>query len=618
MRPKIVVLDGYTLAPADQDQSSRDESPPLAANDNSINWNALAQLGDVTLYDRSRQDQVIDRAIDADIVLTNKIPLSAKTISQLPALKYIGVTATGVNNVDLKAAGQCEIVVTNVPAYSTHSVAQHVFALLLELTNKISQHSRAVQTNQWTQCEDFSLTVSTITELAGKTLGIIGMGAIGQRVAQIGSALGLHVAAAHQSSEANVHLRMPIRWLTLDQLVAQADILTLHCPLTDRTHHIINISRLEKMKPSAILINTARGALIDEVALAEALRQDQIAAAALDVLNQEPPTADNPLLTAPNCLITPHIAWASRESKQRLINRATENVKAFLEGSPINVVASVRLEKPEPTPTGQVPPSGPAQAIKPTPKTRSLLLLAAMEEEIKPTITRLGLKPDNMVHSGQIGSFKIIAAVTGTGQARAIAATNRLLDETKAEAVFLLGFAGGLDPSLPAGDVLSVSWIIDERGWAIHLDHEIDARENQLFPPPSVQLLDESQRRTTEQSLLTIDRIADSVAVKRQLFKRYGCAAVDMETYHVANVLAERGVPLMILRAISDPADMTLPAASVNWIKSDGKANVPAVMRHLLINPLRTTHLMRLAKNTRLAAEQLALQVEAKVRAITQ
>ena len=304
-----------------------------------MNWTSIQALGDLTVYDRTPREQISQHAQDAPIVLTNKTPLTAETIASLPQLRYIGVLATGVNVVDLVAARQHNITVTNVPGYSTDTVAQHVFALLLELINHTGAHSQAVRDGQWARCPDFSFTVAPIYELAGKTLGIVGMGTIGKRVARIGSALGMNIAAAHQSSMARVKLHgIPIKWHPIDKLLCLADVLTLHCPLTEQTRYLINAKRLATMKPTAILINTSRGPVVDEDALTIALHKNQIAAAGLDVLGSEPPAPTNPLLTTPRCVITPHIAWASVEAKKRLMDIAAQNIKAFLDESPINVV----------------------------------------------------------------------------------------------------------------------------------------------------------------------------------------------------------------------------------------------------------------------------------------
>lgn len=619
MRPKIVVLDGYTLCPTEQGTIGNPESHGPHATGEPLNWHRLEAIGDVTVYDRSSEQQAIDRAKDTAIVLTNKTPLSAKSISQLPALRYIGVLATGVNVVDLEAAHQHQIVVTNVPGYSTDSVAQHVFAILLELTSRTSLHDQAVHAGQWSRSSDFSMNVSPITELAGKTLGIVGLGAIGRRVAKIGSALGMHVAAAARPGRGTVNIpNVAVRWLPLDELAKVADVLTLHCPLTEQTRHLINAPRLKTMKPSAILINTGRGALVDEAALAAALHQQQIAGAGLDVVETEPPKTDNPLLSAPHCVITPHVAWASVEAKQRLMNSIVENVKAFLNGQPINVVtAANRPTAPPPPPEKHIAPkTKPAPAsTRPSDHqtTKTILLLAAIEDELKVTIDRLGLKQDGDIYTGQLGSTRLVAAVLGVGATRAKTATTQLVDNFAPDAVILIGFAGGLDPHLAAGTVLPITWVIDERGWAIHLDHDVDTDPNQPYALATVQM-SEQQRQAIEHSLVTLNHLVDTVAAKRQLFDHYRCAAVDMETYPIANLLAERGIPLAIRRAISDPADMALPAVAIDWIKPDGRANVPAVLRHLLIHPWCMITMMRLAKNTKLAAHQLADHVERMIR----
>jgi glycerate dehydrogenase len=272
-------------------------------------------------------------------VLTNKAPITAETIQQAPNLRYIGVLATGVNVVDTAMAREAGIPVTNIPGYSSDSVAQHVFALLLELVMQPGRHSEAVRAGQWSDGPDFSFTVAPLRELAGKTLGIIGLGAIGQRVAQIGAALGMHIAAAHQRSMNEVSVPgVHVDWQPIDQLLPKADALTLHCPLTEQTHQLINAQRLAQMPQGAWLINTGRGALLDEQAVADALRSGRLAGAGVDVLSQEPPQPDNPLLEAPNCIITPHMAWATVEARNRLMSIAVENVQAFLRGEQRNVV----------------------------------------------------------------------------------------------------------------------------------------------------------------------------------------------------------------------------------------------------------------------------------------
>lgn len=324
---KIVVLDGYTSSPL---------SAEATAEGIEVDWKPLAQLGELVVRERTTTDQVLQRIGDAEIVLTNKTPIDAQTFAQSPNLKYVGVLATGVNVIDIGAASAHNVTVTNVPGYSTPSVAQHVFALLLELCSRVAEHDRAIHDGQWVKCEDFSFTTGPLVELSGKTLGVVGMGAIGQAVAAIGHAMGMNIIA-HSRTEKD--LAYPVRWLGVDELFAEADVVTLHCPLTPQTKEHVNAQRLATMKPSAFLINTGRGPLIDEPALAEALHKGTIAGAGLDVLSSEPPRADNPLLTAPNCILTPHIAWATVESRKRLLQIAADNVKAYLDGNPTNVVS---------------------------------------------------------------------------------------------------------------------------------------------------------------------------------------------------------------------------------------------------------------------------------------
>jgi glycerate dehydrogenase len=330
MPQRIVVLDGYTLTPV---QPGR-KPPP-----GQLDWEPLASLGELIVYDRTPAREVAARAQGASIVLTNKAVIDAQAIQSLPQLRYIGVLATGTNIVDLDAARQRGIPVTNVPGYSAASVAQHVFALLLELATHTAAHAQAVRDGQWSRCPDFSFTVAPIVELAGKTLGIVGLGAIGKQVARIGHAMGMRIAAAHQSSMRQVELPgVAIDWMPVDDLFAHTDVITLHCPLTDQTRGLVNAQRLGCMKPTAYLINTGRGPLVDESALAETLAQGRLAGAGLDVLSTEPPSPDNPLLSAPRCIITPHIAWASYEAKQRLMRIAADNIRAFLDGRAVNVV----------------------------------------------------------------------------------------------------------------------------------------------------------------------------------------------------------------------------------------------------------------------------------------
>ncbi len=327
-RPRITVLDGISMRGGD------------------LSLAPLEALGEVVYHDRTAPDELLARAADAPCLLTNKVVIDRDAIAALPRLRYIGVTATGVNVVDLAAARERGVVVTNVPAYSTMSVAQHVFALLLELVNHTGAHDAAVHDasvpgGRWAAGRDFSFTVAPITELAGKTLGIVGLGAIGCAVARIGAALGMAIAAADtQRRRPTPGLPMdPVRWLPLNELFAAADVISLHCPLTEATARLVNAERLARMKRSALLINTGRGALVDEAALAVALREERLAGAGLDVLSAEPPAVDNPLLTAPRCVITPHVAWASVEARRRLLDIVVNNLRAYLQGRPTNMVA---------------------------------------------------------------------------------------------------------------------------------------------------------------------------------------------------------------------------------------------------------------------------------------
>ncbi|GAB3180786.1 D-2-hydroxyacid dehydrogenase [Telluribacter humicola] len=315
----IVILDGYTLNPGDQ------------------SWESIEALGTVTIYDRTPTEQIVERAKDADIVLVNKLELRDKQLAQLPKLKYIGVTATGYNNIDLEAARSQGIVVTNVKGYSSPSVAQHTFALLLALTNHVELHSQSVHSGDWTKSPDFCYWKTPLVELSGKTMGLIGLGDIGSQVAQVALAFGMEVLVyrKHPSQTDNSQIQN----VSLEELFKNSDVVSLHCPLTEDTREIVNAESLALMKPSAYLINTGRGPLINEADLADALQKGQIAGAALDVLSSEPPQADNPLFNAPNCIITPHIAWAFFESRQRLLQLAAENIEAFQAGSPQNVVS---------------------------------------------------------------------------------------------------------------------------------------------------------------------------------------------------------------------------------------------------------------------------------------
>ena len=319
MKKSIVILDGYTANPGD------------------LSWEKLKEIGTLTVYDRTKPEETIERAKEAEIVLTNKVLLRREEIEQLPRLKYIGVLATGYNVVDLEAARERGIIVTNVPAYSTESVAQMVFAHLLTVTNRTEHYAIQNRQGKWTASPDFSYWDTTLTELAGKTFGIVGLGNIGQRVAAIAQAFGMKVIA--YTSKAANQLPDYIEKKTMEELLAESDVLSLHCPLTPDTKHLINKETLQMMKASAILINTGRGPLVNDQAVAEALNSQQLRAFCADVLTEEPPHADNPLLQCEHAYITPHIAWATCEARTRLIEIATENVKAFIEGKAQNVVS---------------------------------------------------------------------------------------------------------------------------------------------------------------------------------------------------------------------------------------------------------------------------------------
>jgi len=315
---KIVILDAFTANPGD------------------MSWKGLEEQGEVTVYDRTKADETVARAADADIVLTNKVIINKEVIAQLPRLKYIGVLATGYNVVDIKAAHERGIIVTNVPAYSTESVAQMVFAHLLTVTNRTEHYAILNRQGRWSTNPDFSYWDTELTELAGKTFGIVGLGNIGSRVAQIALAFGMKVKAL--TSKTAIALPAGIEKASLEELLTASDVLSLHCPLTDNTRQMINSETLRQMKPTAILINTGRGPLVDDQAIAEALEEGRLAAFCADVLTEEPPKADNPLLKQPNAFITPHIAWATKEARIRLIQVATDNVSSFLSGKAVNVV----------------------------------------------------------------------------------------------------------------------------------------------------------------------------------------------------------------------------------------------------------------------------------------
>lgn len=315
---KIVILDGYGANPGD------------------LLWDGLLDIGELTVYDRTRPEDTVIRAAEADVVLTNKVVIGRKEMEQLPKLRYIGVLATGYNVVDTEAAHERGITVTNVPAYSTESVAQMVFAHLLTVTNRIEHYAHQNRNGRWSSNPDFCYWDTPLTELAGKTFGIVGLGNIGRRVAEIALAFGMQVKAL--TSKAAEALPAGIQKANLAELLATADVLSLHCPLTDSTRHLIHAETLRQMKPSAILINTGRGPLVNDADVAQALQSGNLAAYCADVLTEEPPKADNPLLRQPNAYLTPHIAWATREARIRLLDVAIANVKAWAGQRPQNVV----------------------------------------------------------------------------------------------------------------------------------------------------------------------------------------------------------------------------------------------------------------------------------------
>ena len=316
---KIVALDGY------------------AANPGDLSWDELKALGECVIYDRTAPEEVLERAADAEVVLTNKVVITAEMMAALPQLKYIGVMATGYNIVDIDAARERGIIVTNIPSYSTDSVAQMVFAHILNIAQQVQHHSEAVHQGRWTASKDFCFWDTPLIELRGKKLGIVGLGNMGYTTARIAIGFGMEVYA--YTSKSSFQLPPEIKKMELDQLFSECDIISLHCLLTDKTRELVNAARLKLMKPTAILINTGRGQLVNEQDLADALNNGQIYAAGLDVLSQEPPKADNPLLTARNCYITPHIAWASAAARERLMGILLDNLKGYIEGKVINNVA---------------------------------------------------------------------------------------------------------------------------------------------------------------------------------------------------------------------------------------------------------------------------------------
>ncbi len=315
---KIVDLDGY------------------AANPGDLSWDRLKEFGELTVYPRTSADKVVERAHDADIILVNKVRITDGIMAQLPKLRYIGVLATGYNVVDIQSAKKRGIIVTNIPAYSTDSVAQMTFAHILNVFNKIDHYAQQTRSGRWSSNPDFCYWDTPLQELAGKTLGIIGLGNIGCKVAQIARDFGMDVFAFTSKNSAD--LPAGIQKTTFEGLLSVSDVLSLHCPLSESTRHIINEDSISKMRQGAVLVNTGRGPLVDETAVAEALKQGKLQAYCADVMEEEPPRKDNPLFSQPNAFITPHIAWATTEARQRLMDLCVSNIKAFVSGNPINVV----------------------------------------------------------------------------------------------------------------------------------------------------------------------------------------------------------------------------------------------------------------------------------------
>ena len=316
---KIVILDAFALNPGD------------------LSWDWLKNLGECDIYDRTPADKILERCMDADIVITNKTPITKDTLSKLSNLKYIALESTGYNVVDCEYAKEMGVPVSNIPAYSTNAVAQLTFSLILEITNAVGIHSESVRNGDWTNCPDFCYWKTPLTELCGKTLGIVGFGQIGQAVADIAEAFKMNIVAVsgHETDQSH---RKNFSWVDMDTLAKTSDIISFHCPLTEKTTGLVNEEFISKCKDGAIIINTSRGPVVDDQALADALNNDKLRGAGLDVLTVEPPKADNPLLSAKNCFITPHIAWAGFETRERLMNILEENVKAYLNGNPQNIV----------------------------------------------------------------------------------------------------------------------------------------------------------------------------------------------------------------------------------------------------------------------------------------
>ena len=318
---RIVVLDGFTTNPGD------------------LEWRALDSLGELTVYDRTPADKILERSAGAEILLTNKTPLTRETMAALPSLRFVSVLATGYNGLALETARERGIPISNAPAYSTRSVQQMTFALLLELTQQCGAHDRAVKEGVWCACKDITFQLQPLLELDGLTFGVLGFGAIGRAVAQAAQAFGMKVIACGRT--ATRPSAADVEWVTREELFRRSDVLSLHCPLTPETANVICEQTLGWMKPTALLINTGRGGLVDEAALAHALNEGRIAGAGVDVLSTEPPSPDNPLLHTRNIVVTPHCAWATRAARQRLVDISAENIRAFQSGSPVNVVNGV-------------------------------------------------------------------------------------------------------------------------------------------------------------------------------------------------------------------------------------------------------------------------------------
>lgn len=316
---KIVVLDGYALNPGD------------------LSWDAFTDLGDLTVHERTSPEDILKRASGAEILLTNKTPVREQVIQQLPGLKYIGVLATGYNIIDVDAASRNNIIVANIPDYGSYSVAQFTFALLLELCHHVQRHSDSVREGKWASSNDWCYWEYPLVELTGKTMGIIGFGNIGQKVGDIAASFGMKVLAVAKR-ESDQSLRKNFRWGSVAEILQESDVVSIHCPLTPETKGLINAQSVRTMKPGSFLLNTSRGPIIIDEDLSDALNADVISGAGIDVLSVEPPHQNNPLFTAKNCIITPHIAWATKEARARLMNMAVTNLKAFLNGNPVNVV----------------------------------------------------------------------------------------------------------------------------------------------------------------------------------------------------------------------------------------------------------------------------------------